>query len=115
MYWKRFLHDFGVANFGFVMPEVSGMKMSEAVKLGEELQYAETRFSYRGCLLGTAYRAKTGELLSHALVRDHDGVIAKMLARFPDVPERVIREAENRHVSGVRRIEIAEWLAKQGY
>jgi len=111
MYWKRFLHDFGVANFAFVMPSVQKMKFSEAILKGEELGYKETFDSYRGCAIGTAYRAKTGELLSHRL---RPGLRRAVSEEF-GVPLEIVEQADWMHCGGTSRVKVAAWLASKGY
>lgn len=113
MYWKRFLHDFGVANFGFVMPSVRKMKMSDAILKGEDLGYEETEGSYRGCAVGTAWRAKTGSTLPDSGRMSRSRL--RSIAEEFDMPVEYVIEADYRHQSGQSRVEVAAWLASKGY
>lgn len=127
MHWKIFLHDFGVANFGFVTPGLSTMKMSEAIRKGDALGYEETISSYRGCAIGTGYRFKTGKNLHYnlaaALASLRSGSSTKVaiqklheeVAGEFHVPVSLVAQADQMHRDGRSRLQVADWLAKQGY
>lgn len=125
MPWKMFLHDFGVANLGFVMPSLSGIKFSEAIRKGDALGYKETRTSYTGCAIGTAYRYKTGKDLKWnaasglaALRGDSSKAafcIRNAVAIEFNVPYNLVRSADRMHRDGVNRLDVASWLERQGY
>lgn len=123
MYWKRFLHDFGVANFSFLAPGLQTMKFSEAIKGGHELGYGETHHSYRGCAIGTAYRYRTGKILSHSIrplfIANSHGeareVLREEVAKVFGIPLETVKWADYKHQQGHSRMWIAQELEEQGY
>lgn len=87
------------------------LKLSDAILKGIPL-VEETRRSYHGCAIGTAYMYKTRRSLCLAAER---GEAHMVVAREFGIPKDVVARASYMHFAGAPRLGVALWLRTQGF
>ena len=99
----------------FDQAQVGKIKLSEAVR---QAGYGD-RYSYNDCVLGRAYRVRTGRSLLDDGYRagKYDGYLSSYVRHAADtfgIPYRVAQEAECKCFAMLTPEQIADWLEGMG-
>lgn len=96
--------------WNFLPSTLNTEKLSDAIEAG--IPFVEETDHYRGCAIGTGYRARTGRILKG---NDFFGTECRMVAETFKMPHEVVTQASDMHWRGASRQQVATWLRSKGY